>query len=106
MGRGRLMIAFWVGSGMGRGVHFESYCLYLILNLHLWWTGGVVVIPSACCIVSLLDNIPLSCRCWNMNFSINGHISLGLIYIQRNNTTSTRYRFRPPVHHKCKSSIK
>ena len=22
-------------------------------------------------------------RCWNMNFSINGHIALGLIYIQR-----------------------
>ena len=21
------------------GCHFESYCLYLILDLHLWWTG-------------------------------------------------------------------
>ena len=40
VGRGRLMIAMWVGAGVGWGLHFESYCLYWILDLHLWWTGG------------------------------------------------------------------
>ena len=35
---GHLMMAWWVGVGMGWGLHFASY--YEVLNLHLLWTGG------------------------------------------------------------------
>ena len=35
---GHLMMVWWVGAGLRRGVHFASY--YEILDLHLLWTGG------------------------------------------------------------------
>ena len=56
---GHSIMVWWVGFGLGQGVHFASY--YDIIDLHLLWTGGGAVIPRARCHIFSLDNRPISC---------------------------------------------
>ena len=66
---GHSMIVLCVGAGPVRGVHFASY--YVILDLHLLWMGGASVISSARCLVSSLDNRPLSCNMLQLTSAVS-----------------------------------
>ena len=55
---GHSIIALWVGAGLGRGAHFAKLLCYT--QFALVADGGTSVIPRTRCLVSSLDNRPLS----------------------------------------------